>query len=72
MAETRIGRVGSVDRAVRFILGIVLVGFALACPWAAELGPEVQWVSGVVGVVLIGTAAMRFCPLYRMIGVCTG
>jgi len=56
----------------RLAIGLVLIGFALFCPWAAELGPTVQWVSGLVGLVLGATAVVRFCPLYRILGVCTG
>jgi hypothetical protein len=59
------------DRVFRVAIGLVLIGFALACPWAAELGAGVQWASGLVGVVLLGTAAMKFCPLYRLLGICT-
>jgi len=66
------GTVGRTDRVARLIVGAVLIGFALFCPWAAELGTGVQLVSGIVGAVLAVTAAFGICPLYRMLGVCTG
>ena len=71
MEDRAAGRLGHMDRVFRVAIGLVLIGFALACPWAAELGPGVQWASGLVGVVLLGTAAMKFCPLYRVLGICT-
>lgn len=72
MTETTSGRVGGADRAIRFILGLVLVTFTLFCPWAQEQGPVVLGIAGIAGLVLIGTAAVRFCPLYRILGICTG
>lgn len=72
MAVTaRKGALGEIDRWARIALGIVLVLFALVCPWAAAQGAAVQWISGLVGVVLIATGAIRFCPLYRLLGICT-
>jgi hypothetical protein len=68
----RIGRVGRLDQVIRIVLGVVLVGFALFCPWAAELGPVVQWISSIVGIVLIATAMVRTCPLYRALGLRSG
>ena len=69
-AETP-GHVGQIDRIARFAIGFVLVTFALFCPFAHSLGPVVTWGSGIVGTVLIATAAVRFCPLYRVLGICS-
>lgn len=71
METARPGHVGAVDRAVRLILGFVLVTFALFCPFAHSLGPVVVWGSGIGGAVLIVTAALRVCPLYRLLGIRT-
>ena len=65
------GGVGRIDAYTRFALGIVLVLFALFCPWAAELGLGVQLPSGLVGLALIATAGVRSCPLYRLLGIRT-
>ncbi|MEL6480098.1 MAG: DUF2892 domain-containing protein [Pseudomonadota bacterium] len=65
------GSVGRIDRLLRFVLGFTLLGFGTLCPWAATLGADVQWVSGGIGVVLIATASIRFCPLYRMLRICS-
>lgn len=58
--------VGSTDRLIRLIAGVLLIAlaiFAVQGVWA--------WVLGIVGVVLIGTGALRFCPLYRLLGIST-
>jgi hypothetical protein len=71
MDRSTAGHVGKIDRIVRIVLGLVLLGFALACPFAKSLGDAVVWGSGIVGLVLLGTALIRFCPLYRMLGICS-
>ncbi|GGJ61231.1 hypothetical protein GGR02_001194 [Anoxybacillus voinovskiensis] len=48
--------VGSADRIVRFILGISLLGLFF-------LEGNIKYV-GILGIVLIVTAFMKFCPLY--------
>jgi hypothetical protein len=53
--------VGTVDRALRVILGLVLLGLAV-------FGG--QW-WGWIGVVPLATAFMGFCPAYRLIGLST-
>lgn len=58
---------GTVDRIVRVVLGVVLVA-AWAFAW---LTGTLAVVLGVVGIVLIGTGAVGFCPLYRMLGMST-
>ncbi len=47
------------DRIVRFVLGALLVVLALT-------GTVGIW--GYLGLVLLGTAFLNFCPLYRIIG----
>lgn len=60
--------VGSLDRIIRAVLGLVL----LALPFA--FGPfSMLWtvVSIALGALMLGVAAMRFCPLYSLIGIRT-
>lgn len=53
--------VGQVDRIIRLILGLVIVGFGFYFgSW---------W--GVLGLVLLGTAAVSRCPLYMPFGIST-
>lgn len=54
--------IGSIDRAVRFIIGLILIGLS-------AFGVIGWW--GWLGAVLVVTAVIRFCPLYRLIGIRT-
>jgi hypothetical protein len=58
--------VSSFDRFLRLVLGIVAI--ELAVFW---LTGNWQLVAYGVGAVLVLTAASRFCPLYRTIGIST-
>ncbi len=57
--------VGNTDRIIRIVLGAVLVGlfFVVAAPW--------KYVALVAGIVAIATGLMRFCGLYRLLGINT-
>lgn len=59
--------VGTVDRAVRLLAGLLLAGCGLfggiAAPW--------NYVAMGFGVVLLFTAAFRFCPAYSILGANT-
>ena len=68
MTQDQVGKVGRVDRAARTVLALVLLGFAVFCPFAKTLGPLVIWVSGVVGTVLLVTALVGRCPIYKVLG----
>ncbi len=58
--------VGRFDQIARIALGLVLLGFAFFCPWAASFGPAVTWPSGLIGAVLFITGLTRRCPAYRL------
>jgi len=64
--------VGSIDRALRLIIGAVL----LLLPMISGPGlfENMTWtlISMFIGVVLIGTALLNFCPLYRLLGIHAG
>ncbi|ABV95657.1 hypothetical protein Dshi_3929 (plasmid) [Dinoroseobacter shibae DFL 12 = DSM 16493] len=68
MYEERLGRIGAWDRALRVALSFVLLGFALFCPFARDLGPVAVWGSGVVGAVVLATALLGWCPIYHLLG----
>ena len=54
--------VGKIDRIIRAVAGIVIVGWGvMAQSW---------W--GLIGLVLLGTAAISICPLYSLLGIDTG
>jgi hypothetical protein len=71
MNMTKSGCVGKWDRALRLVLSLVLIGFAVFCPFAQSLGAVVVWGSGVIGAILLVTAVTARCPLYRILGVHT-
>lgn len=50
------------DRLIRIAAGAVLLSLYF-------VGPQSPW--GLLGVVLIATALIGFCPLYRLFGVST-
>ncbi|MBC3884447.1 YgaP family membrane protein [Undibacterium griseum] len=53
--------VGSIDRIVRIIVGLALIGWALAG------GPLWAW----IGIVPLATSLFGFCPLYSILGLNT-
>lgn len=53
--------VGGIDRILRIVLGAALV------LWAIMGGPVWAW----IGVVPLATGALKFCPLYPLLGMNT-
>ncbi|MCG8563256.1 MAG: DUF2892 domain-containing protein [Hyphomicrobiales bacterium] len=54
--------VGTLDRVLRVVVGLALISLVF-------VGPQTLW--GLVGLVPLATAAIRFCPLYRLLGIRT-
>jgi hypothetical protein len=54
--------VGTLDRILRVVLGVVLIALVF-------VGPKTAW--GWIGVIPLATAAFGFCPLYRILGMST-
>jgi Protein of unknown function (DUF2892) len=54
--------VGTVDRVVRVVAGVALIGLTLS-------GTIGVW--GWIGVVPLATAAMGYCPAYSIFGIRT-
>ncbi|MFT4782642.1 MAG: hypothetical protein ACI9IV_000371 [Paracoccaceae bacterium] len=63
--------VGTIDRVLRAILGILLIALPFVSDLLVVQGPIGASVSVIVGLVMLATSAMRFCPLYRIMGVRT-
>lgn len=59
--------VGSADRLIRIILGLVIIGLPFVLAWGT-LGTTV---SALIGAVFVITALVRFCPAYRLFGIRT-
>ena len=55
---------GNADRAIRLILGIALLSLFFVLEGGA------RWL-GLIGVVLIVTSSVSFCPLYKLLGLST-
>ena len=62
--------VGKIDRVARYVLGALLI-LGPFLSRAAIFDGAMTWVSVIIGVVLVATAGMKFCPLYRILGVNT-
>ena len=60
--------VGTTDRILRATLGVVLLlaPFVLGLPLFEST--VATTVSVIVGLVMLGTAAFRLCPLYSLFG----
>ncbi|WAA11020.1 YgaP family membrane protein [Fervidibacillus albus] len=56
--------VGTVDRMIRIIIGLVLLSllYFIEGNW--------KWI-GFIGIVPIVTAFVKFCPLYTLFGIST-
>ena len=58
--------VGSTDRIIRAIVGIVLLALAYMGNFGAY-----AWGGYVLGAVMLGTAAIGWCPPYSLLGINT-
>ncbi len=54
--------VGSYDRPLRIIVGIVLIALVF-------VGPKTPW--GWLGLIPLVTGLIGFCPLYKIFGINT-
>ena len=53
---------GNVDRAVRVVLGIILIALVF-------VGPRTPW--GWLGLIPLATAIFGYCPPYAIFGINT-
>ena len=54
--------IGGIDRPLRVVAGLVLIGLAAS-------GTVGLW--GWIGVVPLATGLFKFCPLYTLLGINT-
>jgi len=52
--------VGTLDRALRIVLGLVLIALVF-------VGPKTPW--GWIGLIPLMTGLLRTCPLYSLFGL---
>ncbi len=60
--------IGNPGRALRALIGILALLGAFVLGWFSGW---MVWAAAVVGVIMLVTAAMGFCPLYRLVGINT-
>lgn len=63
--------VGAVDRILRLALGLVLIALPYLTQFELWANPLARFGLPIVGLVLVVTAAVKFCPLYRIVGLRT-
>ena len=63
--------VGTPDRVIRLIAGLVLAAVILFAGLGVFANPLLYWGGLVVAAILVVTAAVRFCPLYTVFGLST-
>ncbi|MDW3223825.1 MAG: DUF2892 domain-containing protein [Paracoccaceae bacterium] len=62
---------GNVDRIFRLVLGLVLLAAPFISGLALFNSSAATIISIIAGLVMVGTSAMKFCPLYRIFGIRT-
>jgi hypothetical protein len=62
---------GTVDRVIRGIVGLVLVLAPFLTSWGLFSTQWVVYLSVLVGLVMGGTAIFGVCPLYSLLGMNT-
>lgn len=63
--------VGNFDRIFRALLGIALLIAPFVSGLALFASTPATVIAVLAGIILLGTSAMRFCPLYRIFGIRT-
>lgn len=58
--------IGTIDRILRIVVGVVLLALALGVLPGVPASP---W--GWIGVIPLATAVIGFCPAYSLLGVST-
>lgn len=54
--------VGTVDRVIRIVVGLVLIALVF-------VGPQTPW--GWIGIIPLATGLISSCPLYSLLGLST-
>jgi Protein of unknown function (DUF2892) len=59
--------IGQTDKIIRIVAGVILI----ALDMFEVVTGSFSWVLSVVAVILIATALLNFCPLYKVLGKST-
>jgi DUF2892 family protein len=68
---TKYANMGTIDRVLRLLAGVTLIAMPYFCSHDFWSNPAARWGIPIVGVILVLTAAVRFCPLYKVLGIKT-
>lgn len=63
--------IGNLDRIMRALLGVVLLAAPFVSGWPVFNGAFATALCVIAGFVMLGTSAVKFCPLYRVFGIRT-
>ncbi|VAV91865.1 hypothetical protein MNBD_ALPHA04-2082 [hydrothermal vent metagenome] len=63
--------VGTIDRVIRFIIGITALTLVFVGPFAVAGWGWERIALAIVGGIMILTSAIKFCPLYSIFGLRT-
>lgn len=63
--------VGTIDRIVRAILGVVLLYLAFGSGLPLFEGAVMKYGAALIGIVMLVVAAVRVCPIYSIFGLKT-
>lgn len=59
--------VGKIDMIVRIVLAAILAYL----DWSGTMTGTMSWVLGIAAVVMLVTGLLKFCPLYKVLGIDT-
>lgn len=59
--------VGRIDMIVRIVLAAILAYL----DWSGTVTGTMSWVLGIAAVVMLVTGLLKFCPLYKVLGIDT-
>ena len=60
--------VGSLDKIIRLVLGVVLGAWVFI---GMGVGSTLSYIILAVATILVATALLNFCPLFRVLGIST-
>lgn len=63
--------VGNIDRLLRLIVGVVLIALPFVGGMALFDAALYKYGAIAIGIILVATSAMKFCPIYRIFGIRT-
>lgn len=63
--------VGNIDRVIRLLIAIAAIALVFVGPFASGGWGWERIALAVVGVIMLLTSTVKFCPLYRVFGLRT-